>query len=690
MGISFSLKRFAWCGDDSHYLRSKLDAANSKVERLQQLCVKQEPFCRVLRVGSPLTEVENTQYNPDRSSSSESLCWQSWCPICKRPLEVTALGSGELYHPVSGNRSWHRHAYVTTLWGEGSGFVLGALVLGQALLQTRTKHELVLLHTNDVSQHSLRLLGRVWTLYLVDYVAANENLFLGGSCSRFSGVFTKLHALGLTQFEKVLLLDIDLAILGSMDALFDLEAPAALWRGQAQTMEHGFPIDGRCFFGGADVDWVQTGGINAGVMLLAPDAGVHQRMLREVEAISHPERIAGAGPEQDYLSRYFAPHWHHLSVMYNCQLHHIWYGLDSAVREYTGVWGDATQPDITHGSLLYCASLPPNCSELPVFKSIASWQVVANLSLGSTFVALSGGVLCGDCPMIPLKSIDGVVDGRHVRVLPCLSQRSEASRGCAALWVPPRLSMDLSNVSVIHFSGEFKMWHRDFLGSENIDDFVDRYLVTNNPDHVRLWMSRTGLEAEYVELGLKYVSGSGLCPVNPDLAAAPLVAIIDAAVERIRSLTKQAAVAWFNGLDDFVRLNTSSSSLEELLRCIGPPGGYLARDCVELFWNREQRWYIAEVRRVRDDGKLELVFGDEFDRSSAVVNVNVVRPHLHNGDHVKLYWESEATWYSASVVEVLFGGKVRLAFDESRMWPAGRFGTNEFRVHLSRLPLSES
>ena len=690
MGNSFSLKRFLCCGYDSHYLRSKLDAANINVERLQQARVKQEPFCTVLRVGSPLTEVENTQCNPDRSSSSESLCWQSWCPICKRPLEVTVSVGDELYHPVSGNRSWHRYAYVTTLWGEGSGFVLGALVLGQALLQTGTKHELILLHTNDVSQHSLRLLGRVWTLYLVDYVDANENLFLGGSCSRFSGVFTKVHALGLTQFEKVLLLDIDLAILGSMDELFDLEAPAALWRGQAQTMEHGFPIDGRCFFGGAGVDWVQIGGINAGVMLLAPDDVVHQRMLREVEAISHPERIAGAGPEQDYLSRYFAPHWHHLSVIYNWQLHHMWYGLDNAVQEYTGVWRDATQPDITYGSLLYCSSLPPNCSELPVFKSTASCDVVANFSLGSTFVALSGAVLCGDCPMIPLKSIDGVVDGRHVKVLPCPFQRSEASRGSAALWVPPRLSMDLSNVSVIHFSGEFKMWHRDFLGSENIDDFVDRYLRTNNPDHVRMWMSRTGLAAEYVELGLKYVSGSGLCPVNPDLAAAPLFAIIDAAVERIRTVTKQAAVAWFNALDDFVRLNTSLSSLEELLRCIGPPGGYLARDCVELFWAREQLWYRAEVRRVRDDGKLELVFGDEFDRSSAVVDANLVRPYLFNGDHVKMYWESEATWYSASVLEVLFSGKVRLAFDESRLWFAGKFGTNEFRVHLPRPPLSKS
>ena len=39
----------------------------------------------------------------------------------------------------------------------------------------------------------------------------------------------------------------------------------------------------------------------------------------------HPEHIRGNGPEQDYLSRYFARDWRHIDVAYNFQLHQMYY-----------------------------------------------------------------------------------------------------------------------------------------------------------------------------------------------------------------------------------------------------------------------------------------------------------------------------------------------------------------------------
>ena len=79
-------------------------------------------------------------------------------------------------------------------------------------------------------------------------------------------------------------------------------------------MKHGAQIDGRRFFTGASVDegcelepWSQCGGINAGVKLLEPDEETYSRALDEVTSKSHPERIAGSGPEQDYFSRLYAP-----------------------------------------------------------------------------------------------------------------------------------------------------------------------------------------------------------------------------------------------------------------------------------------------------------------------------------------------------------------------------------------------
>ena len=65
-----------------------------------------------------------------------------------------------------------------------------------------------------------------------------------------------------------------------------------------------FPVD---LFGGGhanEYSWCQAGGINAGVMLLRPDAEVFSQMHSEVTDDNHPEHILGGGPEQDYLSRF--------------------------------------------------------------------------------------------------------------------------------------------------------------------------------------------------------------------------------------------------------------------------------------------------------------------------------------------------------------------------------------------------
>ncbi|CAJ1437989.1 unnamed protein product, partial [Effrenium voratum] len=65
--------------------------------------------------------------------------------------------------------------------------------------------------------------------------------------------------------------------------------------------EHGERVDGRRFFGGEDekdYPWGQTGGINAGVILLQPDGDVFKQMHKEVTCKNHPCHIAGNGPEQ--------------------------------------------------------------------------------------------------------------------------------------------------------------------------------------------------------------------------------------------------------------------------------------------------------------------------------------------------------------------------------------------------------
>ena len=92
------------------------------------------------------------------------------------------------------------------------------------------------------------------------------------------------------------------------------------------------------FRGAADkYPWGQGGGINAGCMLLAPSPADFKQMVNEIAGESHPEHVSCAGPEQDYLSRYWASCWTHIGAEQNFKLHHIYFALspDRPLYDYS-------------------------------------------------------------------------------------------------------------------------------------------------------------------------------------------------------------------------------------------------------------------------------------------------------------------------------------------------------------------
>eukprot|EP00927_Polykrikos_kofoidii_P071442 TRINITY_DN67704_c0_g1_i1.p1 TRINITY_DN67704_c0_g1~~TRINITY_DN67704_c0_g1_i1.p1 ORF type:complete len:1016 (+),score=179.34 TRINITY_DN67704_c0_g1_i1:75-3050(+) len=291
----------------------------------------------------------------DKSNGDDR--WHGFCSVCKRPLEIELLNEVsdnsetvlEASYAVSPTAKRSRHeiadckthgdeedkqqrcAFVIPLWGASAEYVLGAIVLGWSLRCTGTKHSLVALHTTDVPLPALELLRRSgWQTREIEHVPASETLFAHGCLMmRFKHVFTKLQIFGLVEFDKVLLLDIDLFVCQNIDDLFDLPAPAAMARGPCTGYKHGDRMDGRYFFAGSSSDWSwgQASGINAGVMLLKPSLETLKQQLEEVADLNHPEHIRGNGPEQDYLSRYFAGEWSHIDVTYNFQLHQMYFAL---------------------------------------------------------------------------------------------------------------------------------------------------------------------------------------------------------------------------------------------------------------------------------------------------------------------------------------------------------------------------
>jgi hypothetical protein len=177
-------------------LRAELAAAKAEAVQLRQDLARQSASWQSIRVRSPLTNVEFTEWRPHFEGHDLTRFWKAWCPCCKRPLDIACFGArvGEAEADKSEKMPmWSRrslkactwdgkpverqangsYAYVAALWGDVPGFALGALVLGKGLQRSGTTYDLVLLHTNDVPKHLLQLLAQIWTLRCVEYVHAS-------------------------------------------------------------------------------------------------------------------------------------------------------------------------------------------------------------------------------------------------------------------------------------------------------------------------------------------------------------------------------------------------------------------------------------------------------------------------------------------------------------------------------------
>lgn len=269
--------------------------------------------------------------------------WNGFCPICKRPFIVQLCDRLLPYLPwVPPNiepapEAKGKCAFLICLWGASPTYLVGAMVLGYSIKLTKSRHKRVCLYTSDVPQSCVELLKKLWDCRLIEHIKAETQVLSwsdpGEGPDRFEKVFTKLRGMQLVEFEKVLMMDIDMLVRTNIDELFNLRAPAAMRRGMNERFPNntGDLLKGDGFFSGKDDSkwcWGQGSGINAGVMLWQPNEAVFQSMHDEITDPKHPEHCRGNGPEQDYLSRYWADApWTHIGVEYNFQLHQMYYAL---------------------------------------------------------------------------------------------------------------------------------------------------------------------------------------------------------------------------------------------------------------------------------------------------------------------------------------------------------------------------
>jgi glycogenin glucosyltransferase len=168
-----------------------------------------------------------------------------------------------------------KNAYATTL-SHGDAYAPGVEALGRSLKATGTQEAMVVMVTPDVTLPTReRFTEGGWMVREIEAVKnplpAGEQLF-----PRFEATFTKLRAWELEEFDKVVLLDADMIVLGDLGELFARPELAAA------------------------PDFMRPDRFNSGAMVLEPSREKLARMLEQLAASPTYD-----GGDQGFLNGFF-------------------------------------------------------------------------------------------------------------------------------------------------------------------------------------------------------------------------------------------------------------------------------------------------------------------------------------------------------------------------------------------------
>jgi len=233
---------------------------------------------------------------------------QLGCPHCRRPLEIDmSLENPAGMHLAGGLcQAGSSSAYCTFL-GDGStlGF-LQALALGQSLKATGSSKDRVLILGETVPRPYKEVLAHVWTLHPLQTWPKLPGVVLAMQKAQ------RLLCLGLTEYAKVLWLDLGLIVCRNVDETFELECPAAAFN------ESVHRNSGHNEFGSNRPDGSAVGPsanqrrVETSLMLFMPSAQAFSRMLAEIggpESVVWPPRGSEGNAQfvmvEEYIQRFY-------------------------------------------------------------------------------------------------------------------------------------------------------------------------------------------------------------------------------------------------------------------------------------------------------------------------------------------------------------------------------------------------
>lgn len=184
-----------------------------------------------------------------------------------------------------------RTAYVTMLC-HGDGYLPGVEALGHSIVHSGSTRARVVMVTPEVSDEACeRLTEQGFEVRRVPWLersGAEARMF-----RRFGHTYNKLHAFGLTDFERVVLMDADTLVVRNIDDLFDRPHISAA------------------------PDFLLPDRFNSGVLVLEPSRARYDEMLQSLGRLPSYD-----GGDQGFLNAFFAGWFraapaHRLPVGYN-------------------------------------------------------------------------------------------------------------------------------------------------------------------------------------------------------------------------------------------------------------------------------------------------------------------------------------------------------------------------------------
>ena len=213
-----------------------------------------------------------------------------------------------------------------------ASYLPGVLTLAYSLHKVGSKYELVVLYTDALEKAALSELA-LRNIHVIRLEALRPTYATGAAETRFDETFSKLHAYGMTQYERIGMLDADMLVRKNIDELMEMPIAQdtiaathacvcnplrkatypASWVPEncaysQQTRVEAQSKGVRCNYG--------IGELNGGLIILQPGAEVHHKVMRVFDEECAAGRILQFA-DQTLQSMAFAGQWVPLPYIYN-------------------------------------------------------------------------------------------------------------------------------------------------------------------------------------------------------------------------------------------------------------------------------------------------------------------------------------------------------------------------------------